>query len=213
MDDSSLLTRSSAEPAGTVSWPSDEARAWVTALLHRAAGDPAIVAIVLHGSAVRAAGRPSDVDILLVHRGAAVRADAPVEVDLRQYAAGEIDARIVTGDELLGSALRFGTAAFERDSFWSSLARRWLGRVPLPSSAAAEQRARQALRAAEQLRSAGDDDAASEMRLTGLTQQARARLARAGIFPLSRPELPDQLLRIGETDLAAELDLLIATRQ
>jgi len=48
--------------------------------------------------------------------------------------------------------------------------------------------------------------------LAALTQRARARLIRAGIYPQSRPELPDQLIGIGEHDLARELSDLLHAR-
>ena len=93
----------------------------------------------------------------------------------------------------------------------TGLVERWEGRLPFPSAEAADARADRAARAAEGLRAGGDDEAADEVRLAALTQRARARLLRVGIFPLSRPELPDQLVELGDIELARQLaDLLHA---
>lgn len=190
---------------GSVRWPSDEARVWVSELAGRAVDDPAILAVVIYGSAVRNVDEPGDLDLLVVHRGAKLESGAPMEVDLRMYHASELDGRIAAGDEVLGWALRFGVPVFERDDCWSTLAARWDGRLPLPSADIAEARAARALRAANGLRRGGDEDAADEVRNTALRQLARARLLRAGVFPLSGPELVEQLIQTGEHDLAAEL--------
>lgn len=188
-----------------VRWPSDEARDWVSELVVRAMDDPAILAVVIYGSAVRNVDEPGDLDLLMVHRGAMIEPHAPMDVDLCLYEEREVDSRIAGGDEVLGWGLRFGVPAFEREDCWSTLAARWDGRLPFPSADIAEARAARALRAAEGLRRGGDEDAADEVRIGALRQLARARLLRAGVFPLSRPELPEQLVQIGELDLAAEL--------
>ncbi|HEX2205484.1 MAG TPA: hypothetical protein VHG91_19390, partial [Longimicrobium sp.] len=133
----------------------------------------------------------------------------PLDVDVRGYERATVDEEIARGHEVLGWAVRFGVALWERDGFWSTLAERWRGRLPLPSAEAAEERAARAHRFSGELRAAGDEDAAREEWTTALTQRARARLIRAGVFPASRPELPEQLIAIGERGLAAELfDLL-----
>ena len=197
---------------GQLRWPSDEARAWVTTLIRESPGDPDTLAVVLYGSAVRSVGEPADVDLLLIRRASWRDADIPFDVDLRVFEETEIETRIRLGDEVLGWALRFGVPLFERDAFWSGLVERWNGRLPLPSADAADERADRAQRAADGLRQAGDVDAAEELRLAALTQHARSKLIRAGVFPLSRPELPEQLIRIGESQLAAELDPFVVAR-
>lgn len=193
-------------------WPSDEARAWVTALIRESASDPDTLAIVLYGSAVRGAGEPADVDLLMVRRGVWRDADIPFDVDLRVFEETELETRIRLGDEVLGWALRFGVPVFERDDFWSALAANWNGRLPFPSADAADERVSRAERAANGLCEAGDADAAEEVGLAAVTQRARSKLIRAGVFPLSRPELPEQLIAIGEHELAAELDRSLVTR-
>jgi len=202
----------SAEPhlAAIRRWPSDDARTWVEAFVRDATGAPRVCAIVAYGSAVRAVPGSSDVDLLYVFSGDGIREDVPpMDVDLRGFSAETLDERIASGDEVLGWSLRFGVPLFERDAYWTRLKAHWANRLPFPSAVAAEERARRAFRAAEGLAAGGDEDAARELRLVALTQQARAGLIRSGMFPLSRPELPRQLTAIGEWELASELDTLL----
>lgn len=50
-----------------------------------------------------------------------------------------------------------------------------------------------------------DESAADDLLLAALTQFVRERLIRSGIFPASRPELPDQLREIDKDDPLAGL--------
>jgi predicted nucleotidyltransferase len=188
-------------------WPSEEARQWVEQFVHDAADDPRIHAIVAYGSAVRDVPESSDVDLLYVYSGEdAASATPPMDVELREFQAETLDDRVAAGDEVLGWSLRYGVPLFEREGWWTRLQSRWADRLPLPSATAAEERAARALKVAKGLEAGGDEDAAAELRLSALTQQARARLIRHGVFPLSRPELPEQLASIGEWEIASELD-------
>jgi len=193
-------------------WPSDDARGWVEQFVRRAAEDSRLCAIVVYGSAIRDVEDSSDVDLLCVYAGDELAFDAPMDVDLRTFQSETVDERVAAGDEVLGWSLRFGVPLFERDGYWTELQSRWAGGLPLPSAAAAEERAARALNASAGLAAGGDEDAAHELRLSALTQQARARLIRSGVFPLSRPELTQQLASIGAWELASELEALILAR-
>lgn len=85
--------------------------------------------------------------------------------------------------------------------------------VHLGAEVAADERAARARKAATGLAADGDPEAARELERSAVTQQARARLIRSGIFPLSRPELPGQLVAVGDLPLAAELSALLADRR
>jgi len=199
--------------AGIRRWPSEDARHWVEAFVGDATDDPRIHAVVAYGSAVREVPESGDVDLVYVYAGdEAELGTPPMDVDLRGFQAETLDARAAAGDEVLGWSLRFGVPLFERDGCWTRLQARWAGQLPLPSADAAEERAARALKVAEGLAACGDDDAAAELRLTALTQRARARLIRRGVFPLSRPELPRQLASIGERKIASEIDALLSAR-
>lgn len=52
----------------------------------------------------------------------------------------------------------------------------------------------------------GDEDAAREQLISYLTHLGRAALIEAGVFPASRPEVPQQLRRIGRRALADDLE-------
>ena len=192
-------------------WPSDGAREWVEAFVRDAGDDPRICAIVAYGSAVREVRSSGDVDLLYVFSGDGnSRRHSPMDVELREFAAENVDERIASGDEVLGWSLRFGVPLFEGDGYWTRLKARWTGRLPFPPAAAAEERAARAFKVAEGLAAGGDEDAARELRLSALTQQARALLIRRGRFPLSRPDLPQQLRAVGELEFASEFQALLA---
>ena len=59
----------------------------------------------------------------------------------------------------------------------------------------------------------GDQNALCDLNVSYLTHLAWARLAKACVFPRSRPEIPGQLEAIGEHDLAAKLTRALAERQ
>jgi hypothetical protein len=175
---------------------------------------PEVLAVVVYGSAVRDVEDSADVDLLVVHTGddQPPFTAPPLDVDVRAYPGAEIDARIAAGHDVLGWALRYGIPAYERECFWSGLVSRWKHRLPLPSAEIAEERAAKARRYYQELSAVGDADAAREQLVAMLTHQARARLLRAGVFPGSRPELPGQLIGIGELALADELSDVTASR-
>lgn len=198
-----LVTPSPALDA--VRWPSVAACEWVTDLLTRVRCGNDVVAVVAYGSAVRDCVSSSDVDLLVIARGEFLVSPPPLDVDLRVVGVDEVEVALSAGDEVLGWAARLGVPLMEADAFWSSLMARWAGHLPFPNADAAEERAARAARYEQALRAAGDHDAADEMRLTELTQRARARLLRAGLYPLSRPELPGQLAALGAGGLAREL--------
>lgn len=194
-------------------WPSADAREWVTRLVSYLCAQPQVRAVVLYGSAVRDVEDSADVDLLFVYEGyPPIFESPPLDVDVRGYESTEIDAQIAAGHDVLGWALRFGAPVWERSRFWSDLVARWRLKLPLPLPETAEARAEKAGRYYQELSAAGDDEAARDQLLTMLTQQARARLLRAGVFPGSRPELPAQLFEIGEGVLADRLSQSITAR-
>ena len=89
----------------------------------------------------------------------------------------------------------------------------WHDRPPLPDPATAREQAAKALGFVERLTCIGDAIAANEVDLARVTFLARAVLSEAGIFPASRPELPEQLRDIDEHELATELDESMARRK
>ncbi|HEX8671432.1 MAG TPA: hypothetical protein VF710_06065 [Longimicrobium sp.] len=196
------------------SWPSPEAREWSRRMVHTACANPDVLAVVAIGSAVRAVEAADDVDFLIVRASEETPelGPLPLDVDVLAYPAALVDDKLAAGHDLLGWAVQFGVLVYERQRFWSCLTERWMNRVPLPSADHAAERAARARRLTEELRAVGDLDAAAEQNVWWLTQDARARLIRAGVYPASRPELAEQLRGIGAYPQADELEAALADR-
>ena len=199
--------------AAVRSWPSSRARLWTIDAVTVARQDSAILAIVASGSAVRDVAQSDDLDLVLVY--SKVRPSlprAPIGVDLQQHEADEVPQKLAKGHDFLSWAVRFGQPLFEHGEWWSRLRAGWIDRLSLPSAAEARKRAQRAQQLHEEMQSLGDHDAASENYVSMLTHLARATLSDAGILPRSRPELADQLRRIGEAPLADRLTEALAHR-
>ena len=196
-------------------WPSADARNWAISNLGCLASQPDTAAIVAIGSAVRAAYHSgSDVDFLVVADGEAAPASLrPIDVDLRTFRRCEIDHKIREGDDLLGWAIRFGRAIFDRNQFWANLCSQWARQLPFPSAEVSVARALRFERIARELVLMGDFEAALEQVTGMLTHWARASLLQAHVYPASRPELPMQLRRIGQHRLAESLERTLRRRQ
>lgn len=194
-------------------WPTVRARRWVTDFLRSAAADPNVVAVVAVGSAIRPDVASEDLDlVVLVGDRAALEARPPMEIDLRAYELDDVQGETIGGRDLITWALRLGVPLHDPCGVWEEVVQRWRGRVPLPDPEMAERRAEVAHRQLRSLESAGDERAASEVRVTYLTHLARAALSRSGVHPASRPELPGQLRTIGEEELARRLSGALAAR-
>ena len=181
--------------------------------MEHARSEAAIMAIVATGSAVRDVDGSDDLDLVLVyrsHRPALAR--PPVSVDLRQYEQADVEPRLAAGHDYLSWTVRFGRALFERDSWWTRLRDEWDGRLSLPSVAESVERADRARHYCKEMSAAGDASAAAEYELSMLTHLGRAALSRVGVFPKSRPEMPDQLRGVGDEDLADRLSAALANR-
>lgn len=182
------------------------ARDWVTDFLVAASADSSLVAIIAMGSAIRARGhRRSDFDLLILYQGTRLTIKAPLEVDLRLLSTDCIETEIAKGNDVLGWAIKFGVSLHDPQGYWGRLQEAWRVRLPLPSAAEARRRADQSLARAVDMLHVGDDSAADDLLLAALTQFARQRLIQAGVYPASRPELPDQLRQLRDSDSLARL--------
>jgi len=188
-------------------WPTPRSRDWTNAFLESADRDPNIIAVVAVGSAVRPRVPSADIDLIVICRDPDVLSEVPpLEVDMRAYSVADIDARLESGHDLLGWAVRFGRVLFQREFFWDRLCDSWRLRLPLPSSELARARAASAYRHLTDVFRLGDADAAHEQALSYLAHLARAELLDRGVYPASRPELAEQLRGIGNFRLAESLD-------
>ncbi len=117
--------------------------------------------------------------------------------------------RLAAGHDVLGWAVKFGRVLYQRDCFWDRVVESWRDRLPLPSSKLARTRAAGAHHHLSNVLQFGDADAAHEQALAYLTHLGRAELLERGVYPASRPELPQQLRSIGNYPLAEWLDRIL----
>jgi predicted nucleotidyltransferase len=186
----------------SVQWPTRRAEEW-SRLLTEDANVEAIVAI---GSAARGRARStSDVDLIVVCKGPRSKVGVPPEVDARWVNAADLRVLVGRGDDVIAWGVAFGTPLFDPEEKWHRLVAEWRDHLPLPSPEICAHRAERARRYAADLIASGDDEAASEQALTMLTHEARRMLCVRGVFPASRPELVEQLGRIGASELATLL--------
>ena len=191
---------------GVSRWPSTEAREWVEGFTQVACQDGSTAALVVLGSAVRPVDSVHDVDLLYVFRdGKVALPGRPLDVDLWAYPAADVPRLIASGNDIIGWALKYGHLICETGGFWTLLAKAWLPKLPFPSAEVARQRAARAGALYEEMRGIGDLGAAREQRMSQLTHLARACLLSHGVYPASRPELPGQLVRANEQELAQQL--------
>ncbi len=187
-------------------WPSTEAREWVEGFARVACQDGSTAALVVLGSAVRPVDSVYDVDLLHVFHDTKVALPGrPLDVDLWAYPAANVPRLIADGNDLIGWALKYGHLICERSGFWTLLTKAWLPKLPLPSADVARKRAARAAGLYEQMRRIGDQIAAREQRVSQLTHLARTCLLSHDVYPASRPELPGQLVQVGEQELAHQL--------
>ena len=194
-------------------WPTTHSREWLSSFLDRVREDPNVVAVVVVGSAIRSTVPSDDLDLVVICRDRRLlREKAPIEVDLRSFDADRIEEDVRRGQDLLTWSLRYGEPLYDPRGVWAHLAHRWKGCLPMPDVSVAKSRAETARAQLEAMRAAGDDDAVIDLNVSYLTHLARAALGEAGVFPASRPELPDQLRGIGQADLAGRLDKALSAR-
>ena len=193
--------------ANILRWPTERSRNWTRGLVNSARASRGIMAVAAIGSAVRPNLASADLDLIVIRADAEIFVDAaPMEVDLRVYSAADVDAQIGGGNDLLGWAVKFGRALFQRDQYWDELVNSWYDRLPLPSPAISRARAANAYRRLAKVLAFGDADAAQEQAVSYLTHLARAELLEKAVYPASRPELPAQLRATGNFEIAEGLD-------
>ena len=196
-------------------WPSIGTKEWVENFVQMLCKQPNIWAIVIFGSIVRQQVKYSaDVDLLIIYESDKPNfVSPPLDVDIRLCRRKDIEFLISEGHELLGWTILFGKGLHEKNQYWTNLCDKWKNQLPLPSARTADDRAERAKHLFEDLKVIGDEDAAQEQFIAMLTQTARAHLIRSGIYPASRPELPDQLKSIGQDNIAAQLEEALQKRR
>lgn len=196
-------------------WPSTYAKEWVENFAQRLCKQSDIWAIVIFGSVIRPNAKYClDVDLLIIYENDRPSfANPPLDVDIRSYCREDVESLITEGHEVLGWTILFGKVLYEKDKYWTILCDKWKDHLPLPSARIADKRAERAKQLFEDIKVIGDEDAAGEQFIAMLTQMARACLIRSGIYPASRPELPEQLKSIGKYRLASQLEEVLQKRR
>lgn len=191
-------------------WPTERARKWTCEFLDSVRASESVLAVIAIGSAVRPNVVSADLDLIVISAEAThLHISTPMEIDLRVYSAAAIDAQIAAGHDLLGWAIKFGNALFQRDRYWDRIIDAWKNKLPLPSAAAARDRAASAHERLAKVLESGDTDAVHEQAVSYLTQLARAELLERGVYPASRPELASQLRASSISQIAEQLDRLL----
>ena len=189
--------------------PSTEAAEATLQALFRAGLDP-VATVVLVGSAARGTRTPhSDIDLLILDEdGARVTLPKPGEVHLQQDSRSGFLRRLTDRDDYPAWALRLGVPLRDADGWWAKQVAAERAKPHWPNWHLKVDYAKRRLQLAAELLETGDDDAAGEELLLAASHVARAVLLKTGVFPLSRPELPDQLEAV-DAELAGLLRQLI----
>lgn len=202
--------RSSDSPPQVLRWPTERARKWTCEFLNSAPANDGLLAVIAIGSAVRPNVVSTDLDLIVISAEATpLHISPPMEIDLRVYSAATLDAQIAGGHDLLGWAIKFGKALFQRDHCWDRIIDTWKDVLPLPSAALARKRAASAHERLGKVLDLGDTDAGHEQAISYLTQLARAELLERGVYPASRPELASQLRAGSGSQIAEQIDRLL----
>ena len=195
-------------------WPSAGSKAWITAFLERVQRDPNVVSVVAIGSSIRPGVVSEDLDVIvLCHDASALAEKAPIEIDLRKMNFDGVEEKVENGNDLVSWAVRFGQPLLDNSHAWADIVRRWKSRLSLPDPEVSTERAKAVHKRMQEMHDIGDENAVADLRVSYLTHQARACLAKAGVYPQSRPELPRQLKKLGEFHLAEELEAVLLERE
>lgn len=163
--------------------------------------------VVLVGSVARGTrvADVGDLDILVLN-GEGSKVLMP-GVQITSLSVKSLTDRVLSGDDFTQWALRFGVTIHGR-SMWNALKAKLLIVAPWPSAELKKEHAAKRLRRASELLEMNDLQAArEELRYAG-NHIARAVLLKRHIFPLSRPELSNQLREVQQEGFADLLDRL-----
>lgn len=166
-------------------------------------------AAILAGSVAReVAIDRSDIDLVIVSEAPLKRPTCLMRVHVQMFTRDEFMRRVRERDDFALWCVRLGVPLRDspawRDIAASPDAQLW------PAWQTKIAHAGRRLILASQLFRGGDRTAASEEALYAVAHVARAILLKAQVFPLSRPELPQQLEEQGYPNVAALMRRLLA---
>lgn len=165
-------------------------------------------ALLLSGSTARAHRTAiSDLDYHLIGPNIQVRGLSR-ELDLHVLDEAKLMTEIRAGDDFVQWSLRFGLVVFDQ-----GIVRRAHRLIaierPWPDAERKRNHASKSVDLARRFVDTGDVDGSLEQVRTALSLAARAYLLTVGEFPLSRAEMPDQLITHGRTAAAVALSSTI----
>jgi hypothetical protein len=161
-----------------------------------------LVGSVARGTRIADAG---DLDILVLN-GADSQVLMP-GVQITSLSVESLIDRVLSGDDFTQWALRFGVTIHGR-SVWNELKAQLLTQAPWPIAEIKKGHAVKRLTRARELLEMNDLQAAREELGYAGNHIARAMLLQSHVFPLSRPELPDQLREVQQGGFADLLERL-----
>lgn len=187
----------------------EEARSYVAALVAAAQAQNAF-AVVLTGSMARDVPPTSwsDVDLYALD---VVASEPPAAVHLFEVKVTQFEHQVLAGDDVAQWAARYGRPLFGQAN-WTSLVRRLLPEAPWPDHRVKLAQAKRRLETSRLLLDAGDAASAQKELVYAASHLARALLLERDVFPLSRPELPDQLRGLNEQDVARSVETVASAR-
>lgn len=159
------------------------------------------IAIVLIGSVAR--GCPtedSDVDLLVIGKERPKPTDGLPGLHIQTSSESEFGRNLLLGEDFEAWCLRFGVPLYDK-GIWSRL-EQLPGASVWPKWQTKVAHGVRRLFMANTLLEMGDLDAAAEETVYALGHVARGLLLKAGVFPLSRPELAEQVAGVGYPRLA-----------
>ncbi|MGH7323531.1 MAG: nucleotidyltransferase domain-containing protein [Candidatus Rokuibacteriota bacterium] len=167
-----------------------------------------LVGSYAHGTALSA----SDVDVLVLYRGDRPKIEPVYGIHVQLEEVDKFRQRLLRGDDYAVASVKFGKVVSGRSGLWNNL-RHEAEKASWPDWRDKMGQADRRARLARGLLETGDADAACEEYLVAATQVSRGLLLRRRIYPLSRPQLTEQLRSIGETRLASDLLTLLGAQR
>jgi predicted nucleotidyltransferase len=160
------------------------------------------VSIILIGSAARGVrDENSDIDLLVLRTNHPNPVKNISGYHIQYASAAEFLRKLSAGEDFEGWSVRYGKILHD-DGVWERIKSSETVSV-WPNWRVKVAHGARRLLISKTLLQSGDKDAAAEEALYAAGHIARGILLRAGIFPLSRPELAEQVRKIGFPHLAA----------
>ena len=156
--------------------------------------------VILMGSCARNVTHDrSDIDILVIQDDVAeepcrIKLDRPGHIDLQQDTRTRFLKRLQEGDDYPAWALRFGVPIRDPGGWWEEQVSAESNNPHWPDWRLKVNPTERRLSVSHRLLSVGDVSGASEELMFAASHVARAILLKQGEFPLSRMEMPSQLL-------------------